>query len=89
MKNATVRASGPEWEWVRDSLVAALCVVGERNCVVRELPGGSPMTLSVQVMDLAGNVSELSSTPSVRACSVGSGGALMALALLLARRRRG
>lgn len=52
-------------------------------------PSGSPMLLSVQVMDLAGNVSELSSTQQVRACSIAPGGAaLMLLASLLLRRRR-
>lgn len=51
-------------------------------------PSGSPMNLSVQVMDLAGNLSELSSSQQVRACSTGPGGVLMVLAVLFMRRRR-
>ncbi|MGV3624824.1 MAG: Ig-like domain-containing protein [Archangium sp.] len=51
-------------------------------------PDGSPVSLSVQVMDLAGNVSELSSTQSVRTCSVAPGGVFALLALMVARRGR-
>lgn len=53
-------------------------------------PEGSPFTLGVQVMDLAGNVSEVSTGHSIRAnsCAAMPGGALIALALALASRRR-
>lgn len=54
-------------------------------------PGGDGFTLGVQVLDLAGNVSEVSTGRPIRAsgCAAAPAGALAALGLLLLRRRSG
>lgn len=51
-------------------------------------PEGASMSLRVQAMDLAGNVSELSMQQQVAGCSAAPGGALLMLALAALLRRR-
>ncbi len=51
-------------------------------------PDGSSFPLAVQAMDLAGNVSEVSTTRTERGCTSAPGGALLGLGLALFKRRR-